>query len=373
MQKILRLKMNKITLSINTLPNLRYFSITKIKALPSQNISGGLSDDERRYLSESIERAGALMMNLRMRRNDIYEYLDEQGENEEAQGELQDKLRGLWTETEFAEDAIDINRFLLHGEQPGIKNFESWSRIRNDIGAYNTNDNVDYNNLYREVEQVIWTTYPRQEIEYQMNITESSAPYNPIQNESESETSEEESIESSQDNESENETSEQENTDGSQANEPENETSEQENADGSQASNSSLTDDQEDLGSVFENMFDPNSDMHKTTNTQENTSNKDSVAKDSDNIESSSNQDSTAQENTATKGAPAQDFATQDSSTKKGSSNEDSTKEGTSNSYKGGSSDDGKGGPASPQGGGSLLDDFADTSTELPDYIGGDD
>ena len=368
MQKKLVLKMIKITLSINTIPNLRYFSTTKKKSL---------SDDERKYLSESIERAGALMMNLRMHRNDIYECLDECGENEEAQGELQDQLRELWTETEFAEDAIDINRFLLYGQEPGIKNFESWSRIRNDIGAYNTNDNVDYNNLYRQVEQVIWTTYPRQELDYQMSITESSAPYNPIQNESESETSEEETIESSQDNESENERSEQENVDESQANEPENERSEQENVDESQASNSSLTDDQEDLGSVFENMFDPNSDMHKTTNTQENSSNKDSATKDSssnsDSIESSSNKDYTAQVNTSIKSVPAQDFDIKDSPTKKDSFNKDSTKEDISNNNKGGSSDDGKGGPANPQGGGSLLDDFADTSTELPDYIGGDD
>jgi hypothetical protein len=95
MQKILILKMIKITLSTKTLSNLRYFSTTKKKLFPSQNISGELSDDERRYLNESIERAGALMMNLRMHRNDIYECLDEEGENEEAPGELQDKLREL--------------------------------------------------------------------------------------------------------------------------------------------------------------------------------------------------------------------------------------------------------------------------------------
>ena len=385
MIKILGLKMIIKTLSTNTLTNLRFFSTTKVKSLPSQNMSGGLNDDERRYLSESLERAGALMTNLRMHRNDIYEYLDELGENEEAQGELQDQLRELWTETEFTEDAIDINRFLLYGEQPGIKNFESWSRVRNDIGAHNADDNVNYDNLYINVEQVIRTTYPQQELEYQWSITESLAPYNPIclpsetvNNESQNETSGQENIESSKAYEPESKTSEQENVERS-ANVPKDKVSGQKDAEVSQAGNSSMTDDQEDLGSVLENMFDPKSDMHKTTNSQKNTLNQDSAAKDnssnSDNLENTSNQDSTVQVNTSTQSVPTQD------SSKEGYSNEDSieqgpsnnnSKEGISNSDKGSSSDNGKGGPPSPQGKGSILDDFADTSTELPDYMGGD-
>lgn len=386
MKKIL--KMIIATQTTNILPNLRFFSTTKVNRLPSQNISGGLSDDERRYLNESLERAGALMTNLRMHRDDIYDYLDELGESEEAQGEPQDRLRQLWTETEFTEDAIDINRFLLYGQEPGTKNFESWSRVRNDIGAHNASDNVNFDNLYRHVEQVIATTYPTQEFEYQWNITEALAPFNPIrlpnetvQNESRNEASGQENIESSQTNEGESEASGQENTESSQANEPENEASVQKDAEESQASNSSMTDDQEDLGSVLENMFNPKSEMHKTTNSQDNTLNQDSAANNSsssiDNLESTSNQDYTAQGNTSTKNTPAQDTSTKESSssnedsTEKGPSNVDSTKEDTSN--KGSSPDDGKGGPPGPQGGSSILEDFGDPSTEFGDFMGGDD
>lgn len=395
MKKILKLKIIIATQSTNTLPNLRFFSTTKIKRFPSQNNSGGLSDEERRYLNESLERAGALMTNLRMHRNDIYDYLDELGESEEAQGEVQDELRQLWTETEFTEDAIDINRFLLYGQEPGIKNFESWSRVRNDIGAYNASDNANFDNLYRHVEQIIATTYPTQEFEYQWNITEALAPFNPIrlpdesvQNESrneelgqenaessqtnkpESEDSGQENAGSSQASEPESEASGQENTEGTQANEPESEASGQKDAEGSQTSNSSMTEDQEDLGSVFENMFNPNSIMHKTTDSQDNTL----------------NQNSTAQGNTSTQNTATQDFSTKEASanedtTKESSPNEDYTKKGTSNNDKGGSPDDdkggspndGKGGPPSPQGGGSILDDFGDPSTEFGDFMGGDD
>ena len=150
-------------------------SNTQLRSFPGNRNQNILSDEERQYLRDSIEKDVRSLENLRMHVDDYYDELDASGEDYFSEGTMQDTIRLTQDEVDNYIETIHIKQCFLEGSETGPGFYDAWDWIRADLIRENLNGELT--GLLDHVSEVLQTQFAQQDFERQWANYEHIYPF----------------------------------------------------------------------------------------------------------------------------------------------------------------------------------------------------